>query len=63
MHFVQVGRLLIWAGLSEHIGGFSQLRGQGYKLSRSERNKPVLLDALGCKVTGVGFNVSHQVCL
>ena len=54
---------MLWAGLSEHMGGFSQLRGQGYKFGRSEKGKPVLLDDLGSKVTSVGFNVSHQVCL
>ncbi len=58
---LQVGRLLIWAGLSEHMGGVTKLRGHGYKFGRSERGKPMLIDAVGCEVTGIGFNVSHQV--
>ena len=54
-----MGRLLIWAGLSEHIGGASNLR--GYKLVRSERGKPVLLDATGHEDKTLSFNISHQV--
>lgn len=62
MYLVQVGRLLIWAGLSEHMDS-GQLRGEGYTLIRSERGKPMLLDGEGSEVTDVGFNISHQVYL
>lgn len=57
-----MGRLLIWAGLSEHMGGFNQLKkGRGYRLDRSDRGKPVLLDEDGCQENNTQFNISHQV--
>ena len=54
-----MGRLLIWAGLSEHMGGVDTLK--GCKLERSERGKPLLLNAMGHEEDSVHFNISHQV--
>lgn len=59
MHDLKVGRLLIWAGLYEHMGGARNLR--GYKLVRNDRGKPLLVNALGCEDQAVSFNISHQV--
>lgn len=56
---IQVGRLLIWAGLSEHMGGVDMLK--GYKLERSGRGKPLLLNAVGQQEDTLHFNISHQV--
>lgn len=56
---LKVGRLLIWAGLCQHMGGVGKLR--GCSLTRNERGKPLLLDVVGNEDKSVSFNISHQV--
>ena len=56
---MKVGRLLIWAGLCEHMGGLDKLR--GCKLTRNERGKPLIMNEMGLEDKAVGFNISHQV--
>lgn len=56
-----MGRLLIWAGLSEHMGGASHLK--QFRLDRNERGKPMLLDEQGREENTVHFNISHQVSM
>lgn len=57
--YLKVGRLLIWAGLYDHMGGPGALG--RHTLIRDGKGKPLLVDEMGHEDKAVSFNISHQV--